>query len=77
MKKQSDSLKTKQQQKYQRKDTLFIKAYKYSIHCNASIYMEICLKDSGKRFILNSDNTGHLPLSAAEIVLNFSRFYLK
>ena len=67
-KERSDSLKAKRQKKYRRKDTLFVKAYEYSIHCNALVYMEICLKDSGQYFILNSDNTGRLPLSAAEMV---------
>ena len=45
-KKQSDNLKIKQQKKYQQKNTLFLKVYEYSIHCNALIYMIICLKDS-------------------------------
>ena len=36
--------------------------------------MKICLKDSGQYFILNSDNTGHLPLSSADMVLNFTDF---
>src|SRR5438034_1962179 len=41
--------------------------------------MEICLeiKDSGQHFILKSDNTGHLPLPAAEMVLSFAGLYFK
>ena len=75
MKKGSDSLKAKRQQKYRRKDNLFVKAYEYSILCNALVCVTICLKDSGQHFIFNSDNTGKWPLSATEMVLNFASFH--
>jgi len=68
IKRQSDSPRAKRQQQNRRKESLFKKAYEYSIGCDAEVYLSIRIKRNGQILVFDSDNTREWPLSDMQIV---------
>jgi len=56
-KRQLDSARAKRQQQDRRKESLFRKAYEYSVACEAEVYLGIRVKKNGQIFTFNSENT--------------------
>ena len=67
-KRQLDSGRAKRQQQDRRKESLFKKAYGYSLECDADVYISIKIRKNGQVFTFNSDSTREWPLSEAQIV---------
>src|SRR5271163_2881442 len=63
VKRRLDSPKAKRQQQDRRKASLVKKAYKYSLECDADVYMSIRIKKTGRVFTCNSCLTGKWLLS--------------
>lgn len=68
-----ESLKAKRQQKSRRKDRLFTKAYKYSIYCDANVYVLIRTRKDGRIFSFTSDSINGWPPSLQELVYSQHR----
>lgn len=67
-KRQSDSQRAIRQQRDRRKESLFKKAYEYSLECDADVYVGIRIKKNGQIFAFNSGLTRQWPLSKAQMV---------
>lgn len=53
---QSGSLKAKNQQKHRHKQGLLMKAYEYSMYCNADVYVVVQTQKDGHVFSFTSDD---------------------
>jgi len=67
-KRRLDSQRAKRQQQDRRKESLFKKAYEYSLEYDADVYISIRIKRNGKIFTFNSDLTQEWPVSEAQMV---------
>ena len=67
-KQQPESEKARRQQCYRRKDSLFKKAYEYSLDCDADVYVCIRIRKNGRVFTLNSDCGEAWPMSDQKLV---------
>lgn len=67
-KRQSDTPRPKRQQRSRRKNSIFKKAYEYSLKCDAQVYVMLRNKENGKLSIFNSEPNGHWPLSTEQLV---------
>jgi hypothetical protein len=62
-KRQSDSPRSKSQQKGRRKLGIFKKVYEYSLECNGDVLVMLRIRETGKLSIFSSGSISHLPLT--------------